>query len=226
MTSQLSHIERSDNCDKTGRSRPTQQHRGRGRREGNRYAEAFRQADRESTGQEGEDAPERNAWESADCGPNRPERESRCEQDARSGYRGDDVKAKLRAQPCATNPRGSVTSILACDGLQTAEGRSSANRQHGQRSKRGNQRKDAPESAFDSCAIHLYQPRTSSLFIRRCPLPIRVYGQPTHSVTERSVALAAPRWPKCPSSANGSMLPTSRPSTNVLCRRGTVGSPA
>ena len=226
MTSQLSHIECSDHCDKTGGSRSTQQHGGRGRRESNRHAEAFGQADRKSTCEEGEETPEGNAWHSADCGPNRPERESRCEQDARSGYRGNDVKAKLRAQPCATNPSGSVTSILACDGLETAEGRPSANRQHGQRSKRGNQRKDAPESALDSCAIHLYQPRTSSLLIRRCPLPIRVYGQPTHSVTERSVALAAPRWPKCPSSANGSMLPTSWPSTNVLCRGGTVGSAA
>jgi hypothetical protein len=71
-----------------------------------------------------------------------------------------------------------------------------------------------------------HQPRISSLAIRRCPL-LNGIGYNRHTpVTERSVALHAPRRPKCPRSAAGSKRPTRWwPRTKVLGVTGTLASP-
>ena len=62
-----------------------------------------------------------------------------------------------------------------------------------------------------------YQPFTHSLDIRRCPLLSGYQNNRQFPVTERSVALLAPRRPKCPSSAAGSKHPRySCASTKVL----------
>ena len=53
-----------------------------------------------------------------------------------------------------------------------------------------------------------YQPLTISLSIRRCPLLHKNSHNRHTPVTERSVALHAPRSPKCPHSAAGSKLPS------------------
>jgi hypothetical protein len=56
-------------------------------------------------------------------------------------------------------------------------------------------------------ASRLYQPLAETA-IRRCPLLYKsVYNRHT-PVTERSVALHAPRCPKCPRSASGSKRPS------------------
>src|SRR5919106_150450 len=78
-----------------------------------------------------------------------------------------------------------------------------------------------------TCASSLrlspHQPRISSLAIRRCPL-LNVIAYNRHTpVTERSVALHAPRRPKCPRSAAGSKRPTRWwPRTKVLGVIGTL----
>jgi len=69
-----------------------------------------------------------------------------------------------------------------------------------------------------------YQPLMNSV-IRRCPLLNETKYNRHTPVTERSVALLAPRQPKCPHSAGGSQLPRSarryQSTTGVstLCRR-------
>ena len=63
----------------------------------------------------------------------------------------------------------------------------------------------------------IYQPFTHSLDIRRCPLLNSYLNNRQFPVTERSVALLAPRRPKCPNSAAGSTHPRySCASTKVL----------
>src|SRR5947208_5396218 len=52
-----------------------------------------------------------------------------------------------------------------------------------------------------------YQPLVTDRAIRRCPLPQLTTQQPTIPIVGWSVALHAPRRPKCPRSAGGSMLP-------------------
>ena len=112
-SSQLSHIECAEDSYESRRSRPTQQHRCCRRSECDGDAETSRQAYGKRAAHKRQKAPEDNAWDTANRGSDGPERENRREQDARSGYGGNNVEAKLRAQPDAINPVGSVTPMLA-----------------------------------------------------------------------------------------------------------------
>jgi hypothetical protein len=92
--------------------------------------------------------------------------------------------------------------------LPASDPTSTGERQCDERSEGGHQRRKTIQATSHADLLELgYQPLMNSVAIRRCPLLYKnAYNRHT-PVTERSVALHAPRLPKCPHSAVGSKHP-------------------